>query len=395
MGARLVLGGNYLESLTEDVIFRTPGLKPNTPELMKAVRSGSVLTSEMEVFFEVCPCQIIAVTGSDGKSTTTTVIYEMLKAAGKAVRLGGNIGRPLLADAAKISPEDYAVLELSSFQLMTLRRSPRIAVITNVTPNHLDYHASMEEYAEAKSNIFRHQDKGGLLVLNADNEIAAGFASEAKGEVRLFSRRQRPENGCFYDGSGIYFNGAKIMEANKILLPGVHNIENYMAAFAAVVDIAGTEACRSVAESFGGVEHRIELVRTLRGVRYYNDSIGTSPTRSMAGLNSFDKKVILIAGGYDKHIPYDDLGPAINRKVKILVLNGATAPKIKEAVLKAPGEKPLIIESGDFRSAVLQAAAAAKEGDVVLLSPASAAFDQFKNFEERGNYFKKIIKDLV
>jgi UDP-N-acetylmuramoylalanine--D-glutamate ligase len=394
LGARLVLGSAYLDNLTEDVVFRTPGLKPGTPELKKAVENGSVLTSEMDVFFEVCPCPIIAVTGSDGKSTTTTVISEMLKAAGKTARLGGNIGRPLLADTAKIRPEDYAVVELSSFQLMTMKRSPHIAVITNITPNHLDYHSSMEEYAEAKSNIFIYQKKDDLLVLNADNDITASYASKAAGEVRLFSRRERPDNGCFCDGKSIYFNDIKIMDAKDILLPGVHNIENYMAAFAAVIDIAGAEALKNAAASFGGVEHRMELVRTLRGVRYYNDSIGTSPTRSMAGLKSFDRKVILIAGGYDKHIPYDVLGPVINEKVKVLVLNGATAPKIKEAVLNAGGEKPLIIENGDFKGAVLQAASMAADGDVVILSPASAAFDQFKNFEERGTCFKKIINEL-
>ncbi len=395
LGARLMLGDGYLDGLGEDVIFRTPGLKPGTPELVRAAENGSELTSEMEVFFKVCPCRIIAVTGSDGKSTTTTVISKILEASGKTVHLGGNIGRPLLADAPSIMPEDWAVLELSSFQLMTMTESPHIAVITNISPNHLDYHSSMDEYVEAKRNIFRYQGRDGLLVLNADNEITAAMARQAAGEVRFFSRRAKPENGCWYDGEAIYFNGTRLIDAKDILLPGLHNIENYMAAFAAAIDAAGADACRSVAETFRGVEHRIELVRTLRGVRYYNDSIATSPTRCIAGLNSFEQKVILIAGGYDKHIPYDVLGPVINEKVKVLVLNGATAPKIRETVEAAPGEKPLILENSDFKGAVLQAAAAASEGDVVLLSPASAAFDQFKNFEERGNCYKQIIRELI
>lgn len=395
LGARLILGDKYLEGLSEDVIFRTPGLKPGTPQLVSAAEKGSSVTSEMEVFFEVCPCPIIAVTGSDGKTTTTTIISKILEAAGKTVHLGGNIGRPLLADADKIRPDDYAVVELSSFQLMTMRRSPHIAVITNITPNHLDYHSSMEEYTQAKCNVFRYQGPGDLLVLNADNSITASLAGEARGRLRMFSRRERPSDGCFYDRKTVYFNGEPVIDGDEILLPGLHNIENYMAAFAAVYDIAGREACRSVAKTFGGVEHRMELVRVHKGVRYYNDSIASSPTRSTAGLKTFGKKVIIIAGGYDKHIPYEDFGPVINSTVKVLVLTGQTAPLIKEAVLKAEGERPKIIEEEDFKTAVLKAAAEAKDGDVVILSPASASFDRFKNFEERGNYFKQIVAELT
>ena len=394
LGAKLILGEKYLDNLSEAVIFRTPGLKPSTPELVKAIENGAVVTSEMEVFFEVCPCPILAVTGSDGKTTTTTIISKILEAAGKTVHLGGNIGRPLLADTDKISPNDWAVVELSSFQLMTMKQSPKIAIITNITPNHLDYHSSMEEYTEAKCNVFKYQKHGDLLVLNADNCITATFTGEAKGKHRMFSRKTKPSDGCYYDGKTVYYNDEPVIDGSEIFLPGLHNVENYMAAFAAVYDIAGREACVTVAKTFGGVEHRKELIRVYKGISYYNDSVASSPTRTIAGLKSFDRKVILIAGGYDKHIPYEDFGPVVNQTVKVLSLTGQTAPLIKEAVLKSEGEKPKIIEEEDFKTAVLKAAAEAVDGDIVILSPASASFGRFKNFEERGNYFKNIVIDI-
>ncbi|MBP5165949.1 MAG: UDP-N-acetylmuramoyl-L-alanine--D-glutamate ligase [Oscillospiraceae bacterium] len=387
LGVRLITGEGYLDDIDEDVVFRSPGIRPDKIKL----RPGAVLTSEMEAFFELCPCPIIAVTGSDGKTTTSTLIAKLLEAAGKKVWLGGNIGRPLLADCDKIEPDDRAVVELSSFQLMSMRRSAHTAVITNVAPNHLDWHTSMDEYVRAKKNIYLYQQPGDVFVTNADNEITRSFASET---TRLFSMKEKQPNGCSYDGKSIYFGDEEIVRRSDILLPGDHNIENYMAAFAAVYDTVGKKACVETARSFGGVEHRIELVRELRGVKYYNDSIASSPSRCIAGLRSFEGRVILIAGGYDKHIPYDVLGPVINEKVKTLILTGQTAPKIKEAVLSAGGEKPRIIETDDLGRAVLAAAAEAGEGDTVLLSPASASFDQFKNFEQRGNYFKKIVSEL-
>ncbi|MBO4330482.1 MAG: UDP-N-acetylmuramoyl-L-alanine--D-glutamate ligase [Oscillospiraceae bacterium] len=387
LNVRLITGEGYLDGIDEDVVFRSPGIRPDRIRL----RPGAVLTSEMEAFFELCPCPIIGVTGSDGKTTTATVTARLLEAAGKKVWLGGNIGRPLLADCGSISPGDRAVVELSSFQLMSMRRSPQTAIITNIAPNHLDWHTSMDEYVQAKKNIFLHQKPGDVFVTNADNAVTRSFASES---TRFFSMKEKPEHGCVYDGENIYYDGEEIVKRRDILLPGDHNIENYMAAFAAVYDTVGKEVCVKTARSFAGVEHRIELVRELRGVRYYNDSIASSPSRCIAGLRSFEGRVILIAGGYDKHIPYDVLGPVINEKVKTLVLTGQTAPKIKEAVLAAAGEKPRIIETDDFRQAVLAAAASAEAGDAVLLSPASASFDKFKNFEERGNYFKKTVSEL-
>ncbi len=393
-GCKLRLGDSYLDHLQADLVFRTPGMHPGKPELVALREKGAQITSEMEVFFQLCPCQIIAVTGSDGKTTTTTLISEMLKAAGKTVWLGGNIGTPLLPVCRKMKRSDFAVVELSSFQLMDMTRSPSRAVVTNLAPNHLDVHKDMDEYVEAKKNIFLHQGADALLVLNGDNDITATFTGN--GVTHFFSRQGkaahvRLENGVIYRG------GEAVLRTVDILIPGVHNVENYMAAIAAVEGLVPEEAIRQVAENFGGVEHRIELVRVKDGVRFYNDSIASSPTRTIAGLRSFQEKVLLIAGGYDKHIPYDVLGPEICRSVKKLYLNGATAGLIRAAVESCgeyvPGS-PEILDCGDFDTAVWMAARDAKDGDVVLMSPASAAFDQFKNFMVRGARFKSLVKEL-
>lgn len=402
MGAKLRLGPDYMKGLRQDVIFRTPGLRPDVPELLDAAGHGSVITSEMEVFFQVCPCPIIAVTGSDGKTTTTTIIGELLKRAGKTVHLGGNIGHPLLTEAGEMKADDVAVLELSSFQLLTMtKRSPHIAVITNLAPNHLDVHRDMAEYIAAKENIFTHQSAQDIAIFNADNDITRQLSSKAAGAMRLFSRKEEPAEGVFLRGDAIISRKdgreRQVMTTADIRLPGVHNVENYMAAIAAVDGLVPDEVIRTFAREFAGVEHRIELVRTLRGVRYYNDSIATSPSRAIAGLRSFDRKVILIAGGYDKHIPFEVLGPEIVEHVKVLVLCGATAEKIRQVVLNTPAYqegRPEILVVDDFRKAVETAAAHAVEGDVVTLSPACAAFDRFKNFMERGKVYKAIVNEL-
>ena len=398
LGCELHLGADYLKDLDADVIFRTPGLRPDVPEIAACVDRGAVLTSEMEVFFEVCPCTIIAVTGSDGKTTTTTIIAELLKAAGKRVWVGGNIGHPLLCEADGMLATDYAVLELSSFQLMTMKHSPHIAVVTNLAPNHLDVHRDMAEYVAAKENIFRHQSGEDVAVFNADNAITAEQSHRAPGRARLFSRQGEVADGVFLRGEDIVCRSGGhervVMTTGDIKIPGVHNVENYMAAIAAVDGLVPDEVIRRFAREFGGVEHRIELVRTYRGVRYYNDSIASSPSRTIAGLRSFHEKVILIAGGYDKHIPFDVLGPEIVERVKLLVLCGATADKIRAAVENAPGYepgKPEIRDVTPFTAAVEAARDRAQPGDVVTLSPACAAFDQFKNFAERGKFFKSIV----
>lgn len=393
-GCALRVGENYLDGVEADVLFRTPGMHPGNPAITALREKGAYVTSEMEVFFEVCPCHLIAVTGSDGKTTTTTLISEMLKAAGKTVWLGGNIGTPLLPLCRQMQKDDYAVVELSSFQLMDMTRSPERAVVTNLAPNHLDIHKDMEEYVDAKKNIFRFQNESGLLVLNADNAITAAFTGN--GETHFFSR-QAQTNCVWAQGGAIYRRGEKILNTDDILIPGVHNVENYMAAIAAVDGLVSDEVICQVAKNFGGVEHRIELVRVKDGVKFYNDSIASSPSRTIAGLRSFRQKVILIAGGYDKHIPYDVLGPEICEHVSQVFLCGATAAKIRAAVEQAasyrPGQ-PEMTDCGDFESAVRAAAKAAKPGEIVLMSPASASFDQFKNFMVRGECFKKIVKEL-
>ena len=393
MGCKLHVGDNYLDGVEADVLFRTPGMHPGNPAIVALAEKGAQVTSEMEVFFEVCPCRLIAVTGSDGKTTTTTLVSEMLKAAGKTVWLGGNIGTPLLPLVRQMKETDFAVVELSSFQLMDMKRSPERAVITNLAPNHLDVHKDMEEYVEAKKNIYKFQDENGLLILNADNDITAAFVGN--GTTRFFSRQGKAhvclENGVICRG------GEAVLKASDILIPGVHNIENYMAAIAVVEGLVNDETICHVAKNFGGVEHRIELVRIKDGVKFYNDSIASSPSRTIAGLRSFSEKVLLIVGGYDKHIPFDVLGPEICAHVKKLFLGGATGPKIAEAVRNCPEfdpEKLEIVDCGTFEPAVRAAAAAAEDGDIVLMSPASAAFDQFKNFMVRGEFYKKLVKEL-
>ena len=395
LGCELRLGDSYLENLTGDMVFRTPGMHPEKPELVALRDTGAEVTSEMEVFFTLCPCTTIAVTGSDGKTTTTTLIAEMLKAAGKTVWLGGNIGTPLLPLLDRMRPEDFAVVELSSFQLMDMKHSSHIAVVTNLAPNHLDVHKDMDEYVQAKKNIFNFQSGEDTLILNLDNSITNTFTGN--GKTRWFSRVGKTDNGICLDGDFIIRDGVKVLDVKDIVIPGVHNIENYMAAILAVEGLVEDDTIREVARTFGGVEHRIELVRVKDGVKFYNDSIASSPSRTIAGLKSFTEKVCLIAGGYDKHIPYDVLGPYICEHTKRVYLNGATGPQIRAAVENCaaytPGN-PVLIDCADFTDAVHKAATDAKPGDIVLMSPASAAFDQFKNFMVRGNYFKTLVKEL-
>ena len=398
-GCRLQLGENYLKGLEQDVIFRTPGMRPDLPELLEAVERGSELTSEMEVFFRVCPCPKIAITGSDGKTTTTTIVANLLRRAGKTVHLGGNIGNPLLAQTGEMQESDIAVLELSSFQLMTMTDSPMIAVITNLSPNHLDVHKDFREYIDAKENIFTHQCAEDIAVFNADNELTLEESTRAVGRARLFSRQRELEDGVFLRGEAIItrHNGQErqVMTVADIKLPGVHNIENYLAAIAAVDGLVPDEVIRDFAREFGGVEHRIELIRTRKGIRWYNDSIASSPARTIAGLRSFKEKVILIAGGKDKGIPYEELGPVVNEHVKLLLLCGATAGVIRRATEEAENYTGLeIIDVADYHEAVALADSRAVEGDVVILSPASTSFDRFANFMERGRVFKTIVNDL-
>ena len=401
-GAELRLGEDYLKNLEVDVIFRTPGMNFNLPELEEARRNGIAVTSEMEVFFDLCPATIFAVTGSDGKTTTTTLIAKMLEAAGKKVHVGGNIGRPLLPELDNISPEDFVVVELSSFQLISMRKSPDVAVITNVAPNHLDVHKDMDEYIGAKKNIMLHQNAFSRTVLNLDDEITKGFAKDVRGQLLYSSMTERIKNGAWIDGEGNIFMSyrsinAPIMNKKDIALMGEHNVANYLSAISAVWGYVGAEEIRKVAKEFRGVEHRIEFVRELDGVKYYNDSIATSPTRTIAGLKSFEKDVILLAGGYDKHIPFDPMVPYIIDKVKVLILTGPTADKIEAAVKKDArymGYNPNIMRAANLEEAVKLARKSAVSGDVVTLSPACASFDVYPNFAVRGDKFKELVNSL-
>ena len=401
MGAEFRLGENYLEGLTQDYIFRTPGLMPFEPHLQAAEKNGSIITSEMEAFFSLCPCRTIAVTGSDGKTTTSTIISELLKAAGYTVHLGGNIGKPLLCEVPDMSEKDIAVLELSSFQLHSMYCSPDVAVITNISPNHLDKHIDFQDYIDAKMSIFRNQKSDGRLVLNFDDAHTDYYRKASRSKISYFSDKSPVSNGVICENGVVYRvrdnNRSRIMDSSEILIPGEHNVQNYLAAFEAVSGLVDDDICRRVAMSFGGVEHRLEKVRELNGVTFINDSIGSSPSRTIAGLHALNNKPILIAGGYDKKIPFDQLGDEICLNVKKLFLTGDTAEKICCAVKSSKYYKenhPEISVSDDFTGTVLAAALSAVPGDTVLFSPACASFDRFRNFEERGNYFKKIIMEI-
>ncbi|MBE7036757.1 MAG: UDP-N-acetylmuramoyl-L-alanine--D-glutamate ligase [Ruminococcaceae bacterium] len=390
-GVSLILGDAYLQHLSGDLIFKTPGLRPDVPELLEAQKKGIPVTTEMELFMELCPAHMTAITGSDGKTTTTTLIYKLLSMAGFTTHVGGNIGAPLLPEIEKIKETDRVVLELSSFQLQTMKTSPQVAVITNITPNHLDYHKSYQEYIDAKKNIFNFQNENDLLVLNESNDVTRSVKGEAKGNLLTFSRTEPAD--VYLDGDMIMFRGEPVLNVNDINIPGNHNVENYMTAIAAVYPSVNAEMITKCAKEFGGVAHRIEFVRELDGVRYYNSSIDSSPNRTLNTLGVFSEPVVLIAGGKDKGIPYDELGPALKEHVKAMILLGPTAKIIAEVAEKAAPDIPVIFEES-YEQAVLKAKEQATAGDVVLLSSASTSFDMFNNFEERGNLFKKLVMEL-
>lgn len=408
LGVRFVLGDGYLSGIDDDVVFRSPGIRYDIPELKAAADSGAVISSEMELFFELCPCGIIGITGSDGKTTTTTVTSLILKkqaeldGSGKKIYLGGNIGTPLIQYVEEIKPDDICVVELSSFQLHTMTRSPHIAAITNITPNHLNWHTDMQEYIDAKTNIFAHQTENDRVVLNYENDITRELADKARGNVYFFSSKQTPpsDNAVYEENGAIYLkeNGVpkKIMNTADIRLVGRHNVENYMTAIALTAGYAAPEAVAAVAREFPGVEHRLEFVRELHGVKYYNGSIDSSPTRTIAALSCFTTPVVVILGGYDKNLDYAPLCEPLFSHAHTAVLTGQNAEKIYKALeshgIPAGFE---IIKEPDFETAVHAAKSAAKPGDTVILSPAAASFDRFKNFEERGRIYKRIVQSFV
>lgn len=395
-------GENALSKLVGfDIIFRSPSCMPTKKELVEEAKRGAIVTSEIEMLMEMAPCKVIGITGSDGKTTTTSLIYAIVKEAGYNAYLGGNIGTPLFTKLENIQPEDIIVLELSSFQLMNMNISPDIAVITNVTPNHLNIHSSYEEYIDAKKNIFRNQNEDGIVVLNYDNEITRNCKNEANGKVVLFSSKEKLDNGIIVDVDVIKECEDRlrkhIVNTSDVKLRGMHNYENIAAAIAATKSLADTEIQIKAIKEFNGVEHRLEFIRELNGVKWYNDSIGTSPTRTIAGLNSFSEEIILIAGGYDKHLDYEPIAKPIVDNVKGLILIGGTAEKIYNAVekeLQKQGKNLDIYMCNEFKQTVQIANKIAKPGQIVLFSPASASFDLFKNFAERGEKFKELVKTL-
>ena len=401
-GVKLSLGETYLDAIFDcDIVFRAPGVYYHIPELKKACEMGIVVTSEMEVFFDLCPCKIYAITGTDGKTTTTTITTEILEKSGKKVHKGGNIGRALLPIIEEIKEDDVAVVELSSFQLISMRKSPDRAAITNIYPDHLNVHSSMQEYVDAKKNLILHQNAFSTTVLNLDNEVNC-LSEYVRGNLYKFSLKTKVERGSFLDNDGwLCFTDKgvteRIVHKDEIKIPGMHNVENYLTAISLVHGEATNAAIAETARTFGGVEHRIEFVRELDGVRYYNDSIATSPVSVIAGLNAFGRKVIMIAGGSDKKLDYNQLAEPINNYVKTLVLLGATADKIEGAVraFKDYNENECrIIRVKTMEEAVETAKNNAVNGDIVTLSPASASFDMYKNFEERGRHYKKVVNAL-
>ena len=404
LGVKFILGEQYLDSLTDfDVVFRTPGMYFNHPALVKAREQGVTITSEMEVFFELCPCKIYAVTGSDGKSTSTTLIAEILAAHGLTVHKGGNIGKALLPIIEDIKESDVAVVELSSFQLISMRKSPDVALITNITPNHLDVHGTMEEYTQSKTNLIIHQNAFSRTVLNYDNPGTRALAPLVRGKLKWFSRRENVPCGAFLREDGVlcyneYGNVTPILHKDDIRIPGMHNVENFLGVIAVLWGAVDVQDIVKVAREFGGVEHRIEFVRELNGVKWYNDSIATSPTRVLAGLRSFDQKLIVLAGGYDKKIPFEPMAETVCDRVKMLILMGVTADKIEAAVKAAKNYDPAnitILRADSMEQAVQLAYEKAQKGDIVTLSPACASFDWYPNFEVRGQHFKRLVKELA
>lgn len=411
-GGKLILGERYLDGIDEDVIFRSPGFRPDTPELAAALARGAILTSEIKLFLECCPCPVYAVTGSDGKSTTTTVTSLLLEKAfegsERTVFLGGNIGEPLLHRLDMIKPDDAVAVELSSFQLMDIDCALEAAVITNVTPNHLNWHTGMEEYIEAKARILRHAKRA---VLNYGNEITRRLGESLDIPVTYFSRAPIPASSLRQSDSAVFiengvivqYDGAarhEITALGDIKLPGLHNAENYMAASAAAWDAISADDVRTVASTFGGVRHRLQLVLEKDGVAYYNSSIDSSPTRTAAALDALaGRNIVLICGGYDKKIPYEPLAEAIftHPGVRAVVTTGQTGPRIAELIRGHRAFSPdslILREEADFDDAVRVAASLARQGDCVLLSPASASFDQFENFERRGEHFAELVAGL-
>ena len=401
-GFELIIGKDCLKYLRNfDIIFRSPSCLPTKPELVQEENRGAIVTSEIEMLMKMCPCKMIGVTGSDGKTTTTSLINSILQKAGYKTFLGGNIGTPLFTKLPEMRPEDILVLELSSFQLMEMEVSPDIAVITNITPNHLNIHKDYEEYIEAKKNIFKYQSENGITVLNYDNEITRSCEKEVLGKVIFFSGKEKLDNGFIVDNGIIKECEDRvrkhILDTHDVILRGEHNYENIATAIAATSTLVDIEDAVEAVKEFKPVEHRLELVREIDGVKWYNDSVSSSPTRTIAGLKSFTEDIVLIAGGYDKNLDYTPIAKPIVEKVKTLILLGQTSGKIFDAVkseLENQNKELYIYMCNSLEETVQLAKKHATKGQIVLFSPASASFDMFKNFADRGEQFKKLVESL-
>lgn len=401
-GFNFSFGKNSLEKLQNfDLIFRSPSCLPTKPELQAEIKRGAIVTTEIELLMKMCPSKIIGVTGSDGKTTTTSLIYAILKDAGYNTYLGGNIGTPLFTKLEEIQPEDIVVLELSSFQLMGMEVSPNIAVITNITPNHLNIHKDFEEYIDAKKNIFKFQNENDILILNYDNEITKNCSKEANGKVIFFSGKEKLDNGYIIDEGIIKICVDKIrkhiLNVDEVILRGEHNYENIATALAATSTLVDLDIAIQTVKNFKPVAHRLEFVRELDGVKWYNDSASSSPTRTLAGINSYKEEIVLIAGGYDKNLDYKPLAKPILDKVSTLILMGQTSGKIFDCVkeeMEKENKKIPIYVVDDLDNAIKTAKKYAKPNQVVLFSPASASFDMFKNAVQRGELFKEKVNKL-
>lgn len=401
-GFSFSFGKDCLSSLIGfNVIFRSPSCLPTREELQKEAIRGAIVTTEIEMLMEMCPCKIVGITGSDGKTTTTSMISAILKEAGYNTYLGGNIGTPLFTKLPEIKPDDIVVLELSSFQLMNMQVSPDIAVITNITPNHLNIHKDYDEYIEAKKSIFKNQDENGILVLNYDNDITRECAKEANGKVVFFSAKTKLDDGFIVDGDIIKECDDKvrkyILNTDEVILRGNHNFQNIATALAATKTLVDTDIAVKAIKEFKPVEHRIEFIREIDGVKWYNDSASSSPTRTISGLNAFNEGIVLIAGGYDKNLDYAPIAKPIVDKVTSLILIGQTAEKIYDVVKKEAENQNKTIDISfcdSLEDTIIIAKKAAKQGEVVLFSPASASFDMFKNFADRGNKFKNLVNNI-
>ena len=399
-------GENSLNNLKGfDIIFRSPSVMPFIKQIEDEVERGAILTSEIEMVLKLSPAKIIGITGTEGKTTTTSLIYEILIKAGYNCFLGGNIGKPIFTKIKDMKPEDIVILEMSSFQLMDMDISPNVSLVTNMYPDHLNIHRSYEEYQEAKKNIFKHQNENEILVLNYDNNITLSFAKEASSKVIFFSSKEKLQDGYIYDNTDGMIKYCKdgvrrhLVHKSEIKLRGIHNYENICSALAVTSSFVDIDTAINTIKEFNGVEHRLEFVRELDGVKFYNDSIGTSPASTIAGLNAFDENIILLAGGSDKGLDYKEVGEAIAKNVGTLILCGPTSEKIEKATkdalleLKSNVNMP-IYHVNNLEEAVKLAKEKSKVGDIILLSPASASFDAFKNFAERGEKFKEFVNNL-